>query len=179
MKNASIVIGIMALILGVGYVVTNDTTNDVTTAAATSDSASEAASETAVVTSEEVSLTATQTDTEPAAAESDSADAADTSGVFAAYDAAAIAESEAEHILLFFHATWCPSCRALENDIKENADSIPGDVAIYKVDYDTATALKRQYGVTTQHSIIEIAADGTAESSISHGLTLDDVLATL
>jgi len=90
-----------------------------------------------------------------------------------------VANSDAEHIVLFFAASWCPSCRALDKDILANQGSIPSGVEIYKVDYDTAIALKKQYGVTTQHSLIEIASDGTAKSSITHPATLADVLKTI
>jgi len=102
-----------------------------------------------------------------------------TAGVYAPYDAEQIAQSKADHILLFFHATWCPSCRALDADIVANANSIPAGVEIYKVDYDIEVALKRQYGVTTQHSIIEISSTGAAKSSIAHPLTLEGVIGTI
>ncbi len=174
MKNAPIVIGAIVLILGVGYLVTN--TNN----------------EAAPVTTETVENTVTEVDTIDETSVTENTEAIDStesaesettataeSGVYTTYDAGAIAQSDAEHILLFFHATWCPSCRALDNDIVANADNIPAGVEIYKIDYDTATDLKRQYGVTTQHSIIEITADGKAESDISHPLTLEGVLATI
>lgn len=99
-------------------------------------------------------------------------------GIYMAYDADKVAKSTAHHIILFFHATWCPSCRALDADIVKNAKNIPGMVEIYKVDYDTSIALKKKYGITTQHSIIEIAADGTAKGNITHPATLADVLKT-
>lgn len=100
-------------------------------------------------------------------------------GVYKAYDADMVASNDAEHTLLFFHAAWCPSCRALDADIAQHAGTIPENVVIYKVDYDTATDLKRKYGITTQHSLIEIDSNGEAVGSISHPRTLKDVLATL
>ena len=100
-------------------------------------------------------------------------------GKYSTYSAAQIAESSAEHVILFFHATWCPSCRSLDKDIAANSDNIPAGVEIYKVDYDTATDLKKKYGVTTQHSVIEINADGTAKSKISHPRNFEGVIATI
>jgi len=169
MKSLSIIIGVVVLIFGVGYLVTSNTNEPVeVTQEPTTDTVTEAETTEETVPARENDLD-----------EEETATTDDATGVYTTYDADAIAESDADHILLFFHATWCPSCRALDADIIENADDIPPDVEIYKVDYDTATDLKRQYGVTTQHSIIEITAAGEAESDISHGLTLDDVLATI
>lgn len=173
MKNTPIIIGAIALIFGVGYLVTNN--NSEAPESVTQESTSETVPET--VATEETTTAEPVTNEVSSTEVSTTEDAAP--GVYTAYDADAIAESDAEHILLFFHATWCPSCKALDADIVANADSIPAGVEIYKVDYDTSTDLKRQYGVTTQHSIIEITASGEAESGISHGLTLEDVLATL
>lgn len=59
---------------------------------------------------------------------------------------------------LFFHAGWCPQCRALEADIKKTG--VPDGVTIFKVNYDTADDLKKKYGVTLQTTIVEVDADG-------------------
>lgn len=56
--------------------------------------------------------------------------------------------------LLFFHAPWCPQCRALEADIK--AASLPDNVTIFKVDYDTNQSLRSKYGVTIQTTVVKI-----------------------
>jgi len=60
--------------------------------------------------------------------------------------------------LLFFHAPWCPQCRALEADIKETG--VPSGVTIIKVDYDSNQALRSQYGVTLQTTIVKVDDDG-------------------
>lgn len=170
MKNTSIIIGAIVLIIGVGYLVTNNASEPTTVT-------QEATTETEALATEETTITEESVD-EVATTDLAAVEAA-APGVYTAYGADTIAQSDAEHILLFFHATWCPSCKALDANIVANAYSIPAGVEIYKVDYDTSAALKRQYGVTTQHSIIEITASGEALSRISHGLTLEDVLATI
>ena len=60
--------------------------------------------------------------------------------------------------VLFFHAGWCPQCRALEKDITEQG--VPGGMTIFKVDYDSANDLKNRYGVTLQTTIVEVDAQG-------------------
>lgn len=61
--------------------------------------------------------------------------------------------------LLFFHANWCPQCRALENGIK--AQGVPSGITIFKVNYDTADALKQLYKVTLQTTVIEVDEHGS------------------
>lgn len=100
-------------------------------------------------------------------------------GTYATYSPEAVAQSNADQIVLFFHATWCPSCRALDRDIIANLSAIPAGIAIFKVDYDTSTALKQQYGVTRQHSILQIDADGSAQSTITHPLTFAQLINAL
>lgn len=56
--------------------------------------------------------------------------------------------------LLFFHAPWCPQCRALEADITENG--VPDGVTIIKVDYDSSQSLRAKYGVTLQTTIVKV-----------------------
>jgi thiol-disulfide isomerase/thioredoxin len=60
--------------------------------------------------------------------------------------------------VLFFHAPWCPQCRALEASIKK--DGVPSGVTIIKVDYDTNQKLRQRYGVTIQTTLIKIDDNG-------------------
>lgn len=174
MPPVPIIIGAIILIFGVGYLVTSPSTTvpEATTQPPQTDvvRVSDATSpvDTSAMTEQHSPELGEISDAKPIVA-----------GVYTEYTADAIAQSNADHILLFFKASWCPSCRALDADIVANADAIPSGVEIYTVDYDTATALKQQYGITMQHSIIEIDSTGQAKSSISHGLTLRDVLATI
>jgi len=62
--------------------------------------------------------------------------------------------------VLFFAASWCPTCKALELDIRNNISSIPSNLAILRVDYDTSTTLKTKYGVTYQHTLIQVDSNG-------------------
>lgn len=56
--------------------------------------------------------------------------------------------------LLFFHASWCPTCRAADKSIQTDGDQLPQNLTILKVDYDTETDLKRKYNVTYQHMFV-------------------------
>jgi thiol-disulfide isomerase/thioredoxin len=60
--------------------------------------------------------------------------------------------------ILFFHAPWCPQCKALDASIK--AGKIPDGVTIIKVDYDSSQKLKQKYGVTVQTTLVRVDDTG-------------------
>jgi thiol-disulfide isomerase/thioredoxin len=65
-----------------------------------------------------------------------------------------------ESFALFFHAGWCPTCRAMETEILGNLSALNGHIML-KADYDTETELKKEYGVTVQTTVIFFNADGS------------------
>jgi thiol-disulfide isomerase/thioredoxin len=82
-----------------------------------------------------------------------------TKGSYVDYDASKNAATQGRKIL-FFHAPWCPQCRALEKSIKEQG--VPSGITIFKVDYDSSSELKQRYGVTLQTTLVEIDQNGNA-----------------
>jgi len=81
------------------------------------------------------------------------------------------------NVVLFFKANWCPSCRTLDADIKSNLSSIPSNLTVLEVDYDKSADLKKKYGVTTQHTLVQVDLDGNMIKKWSGGNTLNSVLA--
>ena len=67
---------------------------------------------------------------------------------------------------LFFHASWCPTCWAVEADIKEHISEFPAGVVILKVDYDTATELKAKYKIVSQSVIVLVDSNGEAVKTL-------------
>ena len=94
------------------------------------------------------------------------------------YDEVAFNAAAGQTRVYFFHAGWCPSCRALERDINANLDRIPADVVLFKTDYDSNTALKRRYGVTYQHTLVVVDAQGELVTKWTGG-DFDDILEQL
>ena len=76
--------------------------------------------------------------------------------------------------LLFFNATWCPTCRSAIADIASRPDEL-GDITVILIDYDTEKELKRQYNVTSQHTYVQIDESGKA-LSIWYGGGVDHIL---
>ncbi|TFD32986.1 thioredoxin family protein [Cryobacterium cryoconiti] len=79
-------------------------------------------------------------------------------GAYIDYSDGIIAKTEGTKVL-FFHASWCPNCRALEKDI--NAGPLPAGLTIIKVDFDNAVDLRQQYGVTLQTTVVYVDDDGS------------------
>lgn len=78
-------------------------------------------------------------------------------GAYVNYNEQVFAETQGRRVL-FFHAGWCPQCRALETDIKKQG--VPDGMTIFRVNYDTANDLKKKYGVTLQTTIVEVDGNG-------------------
>lgn len=93
-------------------------------------------------------------------------------GSYEKYDPSKLALANDGKVVLFFKASWCPTCRALDADIKANLAAIPGGVTILEVDYDNSTELKQKYGVTMQHTLVQVDAQGNLIMKWSGGNTL-------
>ena len=84
-------------------------------------------------------------------------------GRYSDYDQSAVAASGYNETILFFHASWCPECRAFEQEILANP--IPDGVQVLKVDYDSSTDLRQRYGVTIQTTFVKVGDGGERISS--------------
>lgn len=71
--------------------------------------------------------------------------------------------------VLFFHATWCPFCKAADSNFKKNLTGIPENVVVFKTDYDTEKALKTRYGITYQHTFVQVDGKGNMITKWSGG----------
>ena len=83
---------------------------------------------------------------------------------------------------LYFHANWCPKCIALNRDIESNADQIPEDLVIFKVDFDREEDLKQNYGVRFQTTVLRVDSQGDPEREFvgaTEGHTLAELLGIL
>lgn len=72
-----------------------------------------------------------------------------------------VIEQTAGTKVLFFHANWCPQCRALEADIQESG--LPSGVTVIKVDFDNSQDLREKYGVTQQTTLVKVDDGGNLQ----------------
>ncbi|MBC7512395.1 thioredoxin family protein [Candidatus Saccharibacteria bacterium] len=78
-------------------------------------------------------------------------------GVYKDYQEGLVASTDGVTVL-FFHAPWCPQCRMIDSDIKDQG--VPNGVTVLKVDYDSNQALRQKYGITLQTTFVEIDDEG-------------------
>jgi thioredoxin 1 len=81
-------------------------------------------------------------------------------------------------VVLFFHASWCPQCREVEQSL--TSAPVPAGLTVVKVDYDTQTHLRRTYGVTIQHTFVQVDPSDPSQAALatwSVATTADQILA--
>ncbi len=62
--------------------------------------------------------------------------------------------------VIFFHASWCPTCVAIERELKDELAGYPDGVLIMQANFDIETALKEEFGVTRQYWFVVFDAAG-------------------
>lgn len=109
----------------------------------------------------------------------DKDDSAPKIGLYEVYSPDKIAKAQNNDVVIFFHASWCPSCRSLNSNIENNLGSIPEGVIILKADYDKETELKKKYGVTYQHTLVQVDKNGGMIKKWSGSPSLSDVISQI
>lgn len=86
-------------------------------------------------------------------------------------------------VVLFFYASWCPTCRDLDNDIRTNLSAIPENVRIVRIPYDDISggtdetlALNKKFNVTYQHTLVQVDENGDQVTKWNGGNTLESLL---
>ena len=79
-------------------------------------------------------------------------------GTYEIYTPEKLAQATNGDVVLFFHASWCPTCRAAEASINETG--VPDGLTILKLDYDRELELRQKYGVTVQHTFVQVDENG-------------------
>ncbi len=78
-------------------------------------------------------------------------------------------------VVLFFNASWCPTCQETQKNLEGDPAAIPAGLTIVKVDYDDSDELKQKYGITTQHSFVQIDAAGNELAKWTGSSTADEI----
>jgi len=78
-------------------------------------------------------------------------------------------------VVLFFAATWCPTCQRADKNLK--ASGVPAGLTVVKADYDDERELKKTYGVTVQHTFVQVDAAGKQLAKFSGQDTAEAILA--
>lgn len=100
------------------------------------------------------------------------------------YTSQVLADSVSLRRVLFFYASWCPTCRPTDAQFSASSNQIPEGVVVIRINYndpDTDSeekALAAKYGVTYQHTFIQIDGSGEVVNKWNGG-GLKELLANL
>lgn len=74
------------------------------------------------------------------------------------YTPAALAQAQdgGRPAAILFHATWCPTCRAQEQALQAMRREPGLDLTVFLADYDTEQALKRQFAIRSQSTLVAL-----------------------
>lgn len=88
-------------------------------------------------------------------------------------------EFTSQNNVIFFSASWCPTCRSLDEAILSNVDSLPANLTILKADYDSEKDLKKKYGVTYQHTLVQVDNEGNMMKKWSGSQNVEQIASQL
>jgi thioredoxin 1 len=90
----------------------------------------------------------------------------DESDRYVEYNSNTFDQLTAKRKVLFFYASWCPTCRPVDAELKANMDKLPADTLVIRVNYNDQDTdrqekdLAKKYGITYQHTFVQIDANG-------------------
>ncbi len=82
------------------------------------------------------------------------------------YSEGALTDASQNRRVLFFYASWCPTCRPADSEFLEKASSLPDNLTLIRVNYNDPDTdqnerdLARKYNVTYQHTFVQIDQNG-------------------
>jgi thiol-disulfide isomerase/thioredoxin len=160
--TTAMAVGLFAMVLAAcGGGASESVTSSTEPAAAATSSAAPTSSEPAPTPTSE------PTDAAPAPAPGSYITLAEYEADKAAYDAG--------DVVLFFNASWCSTCKIARDNLTADPAAIPEGLTIVTVDFDEATDLKQQYGVTLQHTFVQIGPDGAELAKWSGSVTAEEI----
>lgn len=62
--------------------------------------------------------------------------------------------------VIFFAASWCPTCQAANQAYLSKLSEIPEDVSVFIANYDEEIELKAKYNITYQHTFVQVDRNG-------------------
>lgn len=85
---------------------------------------------------------------------------------YTTYSKENLEQAKSSRRVLFFYASWCPNCQPADAELSKKMSEIPSDVTVIRVNYNDPDTdqdekdLARQYGVTYQHTFVQIDSAG-------------------
>lgn len=99
-----------------------------------------------------------------------------TGGSYIDYSPETVTYANDGDVVLLFKTSWCSTCTGLEQDIEAKLADIPKSLVIAGVDFDTDKELRKKYGVTVQHTLVQVDKDGKLIKKWVGSPTLEEVV---
>jgi thiol-disulfide isomerase/thioredoxin len=86
--------------------------------------------------------------------------------------------------VLYFYASWCPTCKYADISFTQNVSKVPGDVILIRINYNDPETdqeekdLAKKYGITYQHTFVQIDDTGK-EVTRWNGGQIDELLSNI
>lgn len=78
-------------------------------------------------------------------------------------------------VIIFFNAAWCSTCKVARENFESSLNMIPRDMTIAVVDFDNSNELRKKYGVTVQHTFVQIDQNGDSLKKWSGSTTIKEL----
>jgi thiol-disulfide isomerase/thioredoxin len=79
-------------------------------------------------------------------------------------------------VVLFFNAAWCSTCKIARDNFEASLDQIPSDLTVVVVDFDDSSELRKKYGVTLQHTFVQIDGMGEMVKKWSGSTSIEQIV---
>lgn len=82
------------------------------------------------------------------------------------YSKTALEKASSDRTVLFFYASWCPTCKPADASFTKFSNQIPKDMTVIRVNYNDPNTdqeekdLAKKYGITYQHTFVQIDGQG-------------------
>lgn len=86
--------------------------------------------------------------------------------------------------VLFFYASWCPTCKPADASFTQNSNKIPENTTVIRVNYNDPETdqsekdLAKKYGITYQHTFVQLDTTGK-EITKWNGGQIDELLSRI
>lgn len=100
------------------------------------------------------------------------------------YSKFALDSASGNRRVLFFYASWCPTCKPADASFTQNVSKIPEDLTLIRVNYNDPETdqeeknLAKKYGITYQHTLVQIDSNGR-EVAKWNGGQIDELLSNI
>ncbi len=108
----------------------------------------------------------------------------DNNSKYIEYSRQAFDQAKGSRRVLYFYASWCPTCRIADPDLSTNSNKFPEDVIVLRVNYNDPDTdqeekdLAKKYAITYQHTFVQIDGSGNEVTKWNGGKT-EELLANI